>query len=354
MQSGVILAIVGCLFTFPTALLAQEVKPIRTLKHAGVRCLVFSPDGKTLATGGHDNHVRLWEVSTGKPVAALKRKGGIGGYTVKVVVFSSDGKALAWWDDNQALTLWNLSKAKEIKSILIDGENVVLGMTFAPDSQSLLTYGPDGTLRRWAVPSVKLTDLVKGKIRFQSVEDVDGPLFAFASDFKTFGREESNRWVKLYEVPSGKLVAKLQNDDPFAGFSRLAFAPGNKLLAVAEGYMSQNGFARIKLWQVGTDKVRILPGHNKKETADVLAFRPDGKVLASGGSDGIIKLWDVETGKELAALAAPGKGPGIKNLLFPPMDAPWPRAIAANWLLSGTSATCFRKKRPTRSQRRSI
>jgi WD40 repeat protein len=300
MRTGIILAICGCILAFPIALRAQEPKQVRTLKHERVRSLAFLPDGKTLASAGAGD-VRLWEVSTGKRVAALKRKGSPD--AINLIVLSSDGKALAWWDRSQVLTLWNVTAGKEIKSIEIDGETPVLAMAFAPDGASLLTYGSDGTMRRWAVPSAQQTETVKGKISFRSVEG--GYHHLFTSDFKTLARGEQDRCVRVYESTTGKELAKLKNDDPFAPFDRLAFAPGNKLLAAAEGYMSQDGFARIKLWKVGTDKVRILKGHEKSAIARALAFRADGKVLASGGEDGSLKLWDVETGKELAALPAP-------------------------------------------------
>ena len=112
----------------------------------------------------------------------------------------------------------------------------------------------------------------------------------------------------------------MKNDDPVSNLGQLAFAPGNKLLAVAEGFESQSGFARIKLWDWTTGKVRILPGH-RKTTPSALAFRPDGKILASGCHDGCLKLWDVDTGKELSDLPAPGKDrqlDEITALLFSP------------------------------------
>ena len=99
---------------------------------------------------------------------------------------------------------------------------------------------------------------------------------------------------------------------------RFALSPDGKTLATT----GRDG--SIRLWDVGTGKVRAtLKGH--KGSVFALAFSPDGKVLASGpyaggieGSKGdyAIKLWDVESGKETAALS--GHVKGIYSLTFAP------------------------------------
>src|SRR5437667_723856 len=89
-------------------LAAQE--PI-VLKHDGwVAAVAFSPDGKTLASAGADNVVRLWEVGTWKPRGVLKGHADC----VFAMAFSPDGHLLVTGGFDRTARLWNLEKHKEI------------------------------------------------------------------------------------------------------------------------------------------------------------------------------------------------------------------------------------------------
>jgi WD40 repeat protein len=81
-------------------------KDIRTLTgHSEeVKCIVFSPDGKTLASGSGDYTVRLWDAASGKEILALTGHSG----NVTSVTFSPDGKTLASGSDDKTIRLWDM------------------------------------------------------------------------------------------------------------------------------------------------------------------------------------------------------------------------------------------------------
>ncbi len=97
--------------------------------------------------------------------------------------------------------------------------------------------------------------------------------------------------------------------DPNGNIQALAVAPGGKMLATAHG---SNKFVdnKVRLWDATRLTVTTtLAGHG--DTAAAVAFSPDGKILASGGYDGVIRLWEVETGKELRNIEVGNRVTGL-------------------------------------------
>ena len=92
----------------------------------------------------------------------------------------------------------------------------------------------------------------------------------------------------LWDVDSGESVATFPSEVA-------AFSPDGRMLAIAgEG---EEVTAVILRDVESGDRVRVLSGgHIRAVTA--LAFSPDGKRLASGGSDGLVTVWDPETGQQ--------------------------------------------------------
>ena len=212
------------------AFISTHLKTIvgHTEKVLGV---AFSPHGSTLASGGNDNIIHLWDVWTGKPKKTLT------GHTrgVSSVAFNPDGKILASgsWDDT--IRLWDVSTGKLLKTILTN-HGGVCRVNFAPDGLILASggdFGSDNTVRLW--------DVRTGK-------------------HKT-----------TFEGHTGTVLS-------------IVFSPDGKTLA------SGSGDWTVRLWDVQTGKHKTtLTGH----TSDVwtVAFSPDGNMLASAGHDKTIRLW---------------------------------------------------------------
>jgi WD40 repeat protein len=112
-----------------------------------VNALAFSPDGVTFASGHYDGTIRLWDLRTGVPFLTL--------YTEEVIqslVFSPDGRILATGGSfqNNLVRLWSAGTGKLLRSL--EGHtNGVSKLLFSSDSQYLVSASYDGTIRLWGI-----------------------------------------------------------------------------------------------------------------------------------------------------------------------------------------------------------
>jgi WD40 repeat protein len=128
---------------------------LRTLRlrwpHGPLREVIFSPDGKSLATASFfERAVRLWDVRSGKLLRSFAghRQG------TNSIAFSPDGSLLATGGSDGLLRLWTVATG-ELKTT-IDGQSIgLLSVAFLPDGQSLAAAGyGDNDIRIWKVSQV--------------------------------------------------------------------------------------------------------------------------------------------------------------------------------------------------------
>jgi RNA polymerase sigma factor (sigma-70 family) len=138
---------------------ADTGKQVRELTQVGPAALAFAPDGKTLATGGWDNHLVLWEVATGRNLRTLQAAKGPA--IVDAVAFSPDGRLLATGHHNAPVHLWDAATGKLVREIEAD-DGVTWCLAFSPDGGWLATGGLDGRVRLWEVATGRRLHELRG------------------------------------------------------------------------------------------------------------------------------------------------------------------------------------------------
>src|SRR5262249_59589566 len=101
-----------------------------------VSAVAFSPDGTTLASGGDDDTVRLWDLATHRQIG--RPFTGHGGSVVNSVAFSPDGKTLASSSLDGTVRLWDVATHQQVGRLRADGA-ALLSVTVSPPGQTLAT-----------------------------------------------------------------------------------------------------------------------------------------------------------------------------------------------------------------------
>ena len=314
-----------------------------------VHALSFSPDGKHIVSGGTSNLVKLWDVSRGEeagPLFTLRSN-------LNTLAFSPDGTILAAAGRDSAIKLWNMERKSEL-GVLRGHISEVYSLAFSPDGRILMSGGADSTVRFWSVErrdivgtfreheagvlsvafsvngqmaasagldgTAKIWSMKRDEIVLTvDLDEFEGEQLAFSPDSALVGVGVFfPKMVPafLFKATDGEMVARLMQHS--VRINDIAFSPDGTVLATC----AEDGMLRLADVESRKEKVSIDVKNGQvssllktafdtaltmlaEQTDDVgrnvacLDFSPDGTMIATGGDDHNLKIWDLQTNRVL-------------------------------------------------------
>jgi WD40 repeat protein len=322
--------------------------------------IAFSPDGQTLASafGSADGVIALWDTRTGRLRRSLPvHYPGRSRSGTTALAYSPDGETLAFNVSAQtgktrryAIQLWDPRTGK-LQRTLVDSDDGLSPVRFSPDGHLLMVdrmhKWPDSILQMWDVRAARplwsispyeaaallpdgrrvvvsvatstgtvetrLRDARTGKtIRRLPGEAGSARVAAISPDgrymlgaLRRKGRAGFDYEVALWDIATGGRVPSFGSI--VSSETTLGLSPDGKTAAYdARG----PGFAALR--EISTGATRVLDGQEGR--ANAVAFSADGTKVAGASKDGVVRLWDRNTGRLLVTMLMVKSAPKGSNL----------------------------------------
>lgn len=244
---------------------------------AGVTCVVWSPDGTRLASGGGDKTARIWDSEGKKQLLVLEGHTG----TVSSLTWSLDGKLLVS-GGGKTVRVWDTTSGLQWH-ILQGHTDSVVSVTWSPDGK-LLASGDLRTVRVW--DTVNWEELLVWQSR-----NVTSLSWSPDSRKLAVGSLESSG-VQIWDAVGGQKLYALGK----RGGKRVAWSPDGTLL-VSSGEASGSQKDHIWIWDATNgEQLCALKGHVSR--VKEIYWSPNGSQIISTGGDSTVRVWSIAANQE--------------------------------------------------------
>jgi WD40 repeat protein/formylglycine-generating enzyme required for sulfatase activity len=274
---------------------AETGKELQTLTgHTeNIYSVSFSPDGKRLLSSSGDsdgddkntdaNHLKMWDLNTGKELAILNKQKG----SVYAATFSSDGKKIASGSWDNSIKIWDAETGKELQT-LKGHTSFVTSVSFSPDGKKIASGSWDNSIKIWDAETGKELQTLTGH-----TEEITS--VSFSPNGKKIASGSWDNSIKIWDAETGKELQTLKGYTSFK--TSVSFSPDGKRLLSSSGDPDgsvPNETNHLKMWDLSTGNELVGLFNKQKGFVTASTFSPDGKKIVSAGEDGNIKIWTAD------------------------------------------------------------
>lgn len=278
---------------------------------AALNRAAYSPDGRLIVTASNDNTARIWDAVTGQEIRQLS------GHSqdcpeshicsVLSAAFSPDGRFIVTASADDTVFVWDATTGQEVRQLRGHMAPVLpagISASYSPDGTMILTASDDGTARIW------------GMTKQEAVRELSEPPrwlnpAAYSPDGK-FAAHTGGKEIWIEDIASGKKVRRLAGHTDEV--QSAAFSPDGRFIVTASfalpSSLDSNTLTGpdgvVRIWDVATGKeMRQLNGHgcvNYFCGVNSARYNSDGTLIITAGADSTARIWDVATGLEVRQL----------------------------------------------------
>ena len=265
--------------------------------------LSTAPNGKVLAGEKRSDQapdqtsIDLWSLETGRLLRSIN---GLAG-EIKFIEFSPDSSLMAASVKNEkTVELWTVATGKLFRRVSTGFSRSV---QFSPDGKLLASINGGLTSEdSESEMAITVWSLATNRLRYRRALSVSSlqPSIGFSPNGKLLAGASLR--IDLWRVADGEKVQTFDVGSRAVGADLVAlpfFSPDGRTLL---SYVIHTNGARIQLWDIATGR-ELSFLNDRSEDPQAADFSPDGKTFVTLGRDGLIKLWDFESGEAIASLA---------------------------------------------------
>jgi len=259
----------------------------------------FNPAGDRVATASADGTARIWEVASGREQAVLRGHAG----QVITVGFFPDGRRILTASSDRTARIWNAETGAAL-AVLGGHEDGIESAAISGDGSRVATASHESTVRLWKVGSE--TAALEQVLRHPSRHIRCAGFSRDGLRLLTYHVEYRAGEAYLWDAGGGTQIALLSGHTSFIADVR--WSPSGDRAATA----SFDGIVRVWNGRTGREVHCLTHGGAVRG----VCFTPDEKRVVTGDENGTVRIWDAETGAPVGALE--GTCPDLGCLTFSP------------------------------------